>query len=53
MRGGDGQRGTTVTVMATGKVDGWVMVTGDYEGQWRPVKANSNGDRLVDSAGNC
>ncbi len=35
--------GTTVTVMATGKVDGWAMVTGDYEGQWRKMMGNRNG----------
>ena len=28
-------RARTVTVMVTGDVDGWAMVTDDREGQWR------------------
>jgi len=40
-----GNRARTVTVMVMGDVDGWTMVTGDREGQWRRVTDNCNGQQ--------
>ena len=42
-----GNMARTVTVMVTGDVvvDGWSMVAGDHEGQWRWVMANRNGQQ--------